>query len=165
MTDYYSIRSATLADVPIIVHHRQAMFTEMDVSGDHKTSTERFVEWLQAALPSQNYFGWLVETESGEVVAGGGVSLLPRPPSPEDLNSHWAFVYNVYTEPAHRRRGLARRIMETIHAWCRARGLKTVALNASGFGRPLYEALGYQPNPTLLMLTLKDHPNDAFSHV
>jgi hypothetical protein len=55
--------------------------------------------------------------------------------------------------------------METIHAWCRARGLKTVALSASEFGRPLYEAMGYQPSPTLLMLTLKDQPNDAFSPI
>jgi GNAT superfamily N-acetyltransferase len=65
-------------------------------------------------------------------------------------------VYNVYTEPAHRGRGLARRIMETIHSWCRAQGLKTVALNASEFGRPLYESMGYQPNPAFLKLTLED---------
>jgi GNAT superfamily N-acetyltransferase len=72
---------------------------------------------------------------------------LPRPPSPQDENNYWAFVYNVYTKPDHRGRGLARRIMETIHAWCRARGLKTVALNASEFG--LYMTIGHQ-QPTFL---------------
>ena len=42
-----------------------------------------------------------------------------------------AFVYNVYTEPAHRRRGLARLIMDAIHAWCREEGIGSMALNAS----------------------------------
>lgn len=79
----YTIRLATLADVSIISHHRQAMFMEMGVNGDHETATVRFTEWLEAALPNQAYFGWLIEIESGEVVAGGGVSLLPRPPSPK----------------------------------------------------------------------------------
>ncbi|MBI1878726.1 MAG: GNAT family N-acetyltransferase [Chloroflexi bacterium] len=71
------------------------------------------------------------------------------------MDEQWAFVYNVYTEPPHRRQGLARRLMETIHQWCRERGLKFVGLNASEFGRPLYEALGYQPSATLMMLKLE----------
>jgi GNAT superfamily N-acetyltransferase len=68
-----------------------------------------------------------------------------------------AFVYNVYTEPAHRRRGLARRIMATIHDWCRGAGLPLVALNASRDGQPLYEAMGYQvfPHPMMFFTTGK----------
>ena len=55
-----------------------------------------------------------------------------------------AFVYNVYTEPAHRRRGLARMIMDAIHAWCRDEGIGLVGLNASSQARPLYESMGYR---------------------
>jgi len=141
---HYTIRPATMADVPIIIHHRHAMFTEMGLAGDYEALDKDFRQWLQQALVNQGYYGWMVETAAGEIVGGGGLSLLPRPPSPQDLNHHLAFVYNVYTEPAHRRQGLARRIMETIHQWCRERGLKTVALHASEFGRPLYEAMGYE---------------------
>lgn len=152
----YTIRPATLADVPVIVHHRRAMFTEMGLSGDYERMDEQFAPWLQQALTEQHYFGWLVETETGEIVAGGGVALLPRPPSPQDLNQQWAFVYNIYTEVAHRRQGLARQLLETIHQWCRERGLKTVGLNASEFGRPLYESLGYRQSETLMLLNLEE---------
>lgn len=152
----YTIRPATLADIQIIVHHRHAMFAEMELNGDYVAMDVRFALWLHHALTEQHYFGWLVETETGEVVAGGGVALLPRAPSPPDLNEEWAFVYNIYTEPAHRRQGLARRLMDVIHRWCRERGLKTVGLNASEFGRPLYEALGYQQSDTLMVLNLED---------
>lgn len=154
---HYTIRPATLADLPTIVHHRRAMFTDMGLSGDYEAMDAHFDLWLQQAMASQNYWGWLVETEAGEIAAGGGVGLLPRPPSPQDFNEQWAFVYNVYTEPPHRRQGLARQIMETIHHWCRQRGLKTVGLSASEFGKPLYQALGYRPSETLMFLSLEDY--------
>lgn len=152
----YLIREATLADIPAILRHRQAMFVEMGQRGDDEEVNERFAFWLRQAMIRQEYFGWLIETVTGEIVAGGGLDLLPRPPSPLDLNEQWAFVYNVYTEPPHRRRGLARQLMSTIHQWCRDRGLKTVGLNASELARPLYESLGYRRPDTLMILKLED---------
>ena len=62
-----------------------------------------------------------------------------------------AVVYNVYTEPAHRRRGLARLIMNTIHAWAAAHDITSIALNASRDGQPLYESMGYQLTPSPMM--------------
>ena len=52
---------------------------------------------------------------------------------------------NVYTEPAHRRRGLSRRLMSELIAWCRAHGITRITLHASTDGRPLYEGLGFTP--------------------
>jgi GNAT superfamily N-acetyltransferase len=52
---------------------------------------------------------------------------------------------NVYTQPAYRRQGLARRIMLEILAWARGAGLGRAALHASGDGRSLYTGLGFQP--------------------
>jgi GNAT superfamily N-acetyltransferase len=152
----YKIRAATLDDIPVIIHHRHAMFAEMGQRGDYKAMDERFAPWLRQAISERQYFGWLIETTAGEIVAGGGLGFLPRPPSPLDLNEQWAFVYNVYTEPPHRRHGLARQLMEVIHQWCRDRGLKTVGLNASEFGRPMYESLGYRVPDTLMILNFED---------
>jgi len=42
-----------------------------------------------------------------------------------------------------RRRGLARGLMDAIHAWCRANGVTSMALNASRDGMPLYRSMGY----------------------
>jgi GNAT superfamily N-acetyltransferase len=86
------------------------------------------------------------------VVAGGGICVLAWPPGPQTCGDRLAFVYNVYTEPAHRRQGLARRLMETVHAWCRDAGIGALALNSSIDGRSLYESLGYRvlPNPMMV---------------
>ncbi|HSB61454.1 MAG TPA: GNAT family N-acetyltransferase, partial [Vicinamibacteria bacterium] len=55
------------------------------------------------------------------------------------------WVLNMYTEPAFRRQGLARQVLEEILAWCREQGLRSVFLHASRAGRPLYESLGFEP--------------------
>jgi GNAT superfamily N-acetyltransferase len=151
VTDNYRVRPATLDDMAALVRHRLAMFTDMDVPLDAAALDRSFRVWLAEMMPAGTYRAWLVETDTGEVAAGGGVSVLPWPPGPSYMGDKIGVIYNVYTEPAHRRRGLARRLMETIHAWCRDAGVASTALNASRDGRPLYESMGYRlpPNPMM----------------
>jgi len=151
----YHIRRGTLADVDAIVHHRIAMFTDMGIPVDVPALDREFRQWVEATMPAGTYHAWLVEGEGGAIVAGGGLSVLPWPPGPHYMGTRIGVVYNVYTEPAHRRRGLARLIMETIHAWCRDARISSVALNASADGRPLYESMGYQlPSNPMMFLGL-----------
>jgi len=138
----YRIRPATLGDLDVLVRHRLGMFADMGVTVDDPIAPA-FRAWLSDMMPSGTYRAWLVETEGNEVAAGGGITILPWPPVPRYPTGRLAFVYNVYTEPSHRRRGHARLIMHAIHTWCREAGIMSVALNASQDGRPLYESLGY----------------------
>jgi GNAT superfamily N-acetyltransferase len=110
-----------------------------------------FRAWLRDKMRDGTYHAWVVEDASHHIVAGAGASVLPWPPGPQYMSDRIAVVYNVYTEPAHRRHGLARRLMEAIHSWCRETGIVSVALNASRDGRPLYEAMGYQLSPSPMM--------------
>jgi len=144
VSDTYHIREATLDDADTLVRHRIAMFADMGLDFEAASIGRLFRAWLAVHMPGGTYHAWLVETGDGLIAAGGGLSVLPWPPGPQYAGDRIAVVYNVYTEPAHRRRGLARQLMGTIHAWCRAAGVASIALNASRDGRPLYESLGYQ---------------------
>jgi GNAT superfamily N-acetyltransferase len=146
----YLVREATLDDADALVRHRVGMFTDMGEAFDPAALESSYREWLAAMMPAGTYRSWLVEHD-GVIVAGGGITVLPWPPSPRNLGHRIAFVYNVYTERAHRRRGLARLIMDRAHQWCAANGIHTVALHASSDGRPLYEDMGYIPWPTPMM--------------
>jgi GNAT superfamily N-acetyltransferase len=150
-TTRYVVRPATLADLDTLVRHRIGMFTDMGSAFDDARLAASFREWLIALMPSGGYRAWLIETDAGEIAAGGGITVVPWPPGPRYPGDRLAFVYNVYTEASHRRRGLARRVMETIHAWCRANGVVSLALNASRDGQPLYEAMGYVESPAPMM--------------
>jgi GNAT superfamily N-acetyltransferase len=149
--DDYRVRTATTDDAPVLARHRVAMFVDMGVPLDAETLDLNFRAWVAETMAAGTYRAWLVETADGTVVAGGGITIVPWPPGPRYPGSRLAFVYNVYTDPTHRRRGLAQRVMAAIHAWCRDENILSLALNASRDGQPLYEALGYVVTPSPMM--------------
>ena len=151
MSANYRVRPATLADADILIRHRIALFTDMGLTFDVRELGEAFRAWLNAVMPAGTYRAWLADSADGGVAGGGGITIIPWPPGPRYAGDRLAFVYNVYTEPAHRRRGLARLIMETIDGWCRDEGIGSMALNASRDGKPLYEAMGYAESASPMM--------------
>jgi GNAT superfamily N-acetyltransferase len=151
MRPTYRLRAATLDDVDALVHHRFAMFTDMGITLNEAVLEPAFRAWLARLMPDGIYRAWLAETEAGVVVAGAGMTIIPWPPGPRDPGDRVGFVYNVYTEPAHRGRGLARRIMTEIHDWCRQDGITSLALNASQAGEPLYASMGYMVTTSPMM--------------
>ena len=160
----YSVRRATLDDTDMLVRHRLRMFEDMGVmsapGADPERLTTAYRQWLADLMPIDSYVAWVVEDRLDDgttaIVSGGGATLIPWPPGPRYPGTRLAFVYNVYTEPAHRRRGLARLIMDAIHAWCRDQGIGSMALNASRDGQPLYEAMGYHVTPSPMMFLSLD---------
>jgi GNAT superfamily N-acetyltransferase len=154
----YRVRPATLDDADVLVRHRVGMFTDMGLTIDVARLDAAFRAWLAALMPSGTYRAWLVETADGRIVGGGGISILPWPPGPSYAGNRLAFVYNVYVDAPHRRRGIARLVMDVIHAFCRDAGITSVALNASRDGLPLYQSMGYveSPNP-MMFLSLPAH--------
>ena len=155
MTSEILIRQATVADVVIIARHRAAMFLAMgsatsDVVDRLAAETEVY---LQAAMPRQDYLGWVacVAEAPERVVAGAGVQVRRVLPFPRRLpdgrtdiaHGGQAIVLNVYTEPSFRRRGLARQLMAEVLRWARSVRLESLVLHAAPDGRALYEELGF----------------------
>jgi GNAT superfamily N-acetyltransferase len=155
MTTYH-IRPATLDDADALVHHRLGMFSDMGLSVEGDAIDRAFRRWLAEMMPPGTYRGWVAQVNGGGIVAGGGITILPWPPGQLSMTGRMAFAYNVYTEPAHRSRGLGRLIMEAIHGWCRQNGIDAVGLNASTKGLPLYQSMGYHATASPMMfLALK----------
>ena len=160
----YSLRRATLADVDALVRHRIRMFEDMGRMSAPEVDVDRLITeyraWLNDMMPTDSYVSWVVEdTDPGaarRIISGGGATIIPWPPGPVYPGSRLAFVYNVYTEPEHRGRGLARQVMDAIHAFCREAQIHSVALNASTFGQSLYEAMGYRVTPSPMMFLALD---------
>ena len=140
-----TIRTATLADIPDLVRLRRLMFESMGYN-DRDTldaSDEAVRAYLRRAIPSGEFHGWLAVTPGGEAIGSGGAVIDRRPPGPSNLTGEAGYIMNICTVPAHRRRGIARRMMETIVAWLQERGITRITLHASDMGRPLYRQLGF----------------------
>lgn len=142
----YQIRSATLADVPLLCQQRRQMFEDMghtDTERLHDMSVQ-FADWLRYRMSHGSYFAWLIEAGDA-IVAGAGLWLIDWPPHVLDPIGPRAYILNIYTDQQHRRRGLARQLTEQCLTFCRERHINWVSLHASAGGKSLYESLGFQP--------------------
>ena len=101
--------------------------------------------FFEERLSDGRFRAWLALTPSGEIVGGGGVLVFEHLPSPRDPSPERPLIVNVYTDPAYRRRGIARALMEIMVSWCREKGFGSVTLYASPDGKPLYQDLGFSP--------------------
>jgi ribosomal protein S18 acetylase RimI-like enzyme len=143
------IRTATTDDAYTIARMRQAMWDEMspDNPAPREYRESLFVYWHEM-LHSGRAVGWIAE-------AGGaiGVAMLlihDHPPRPHGAIRR-GYVTNVYVAPEHRRRGVARRLMETVIAYGREHGLQRLELRTSDMGRDLYESVGFEPAEFLIL--------------
>jgi len=142
------IRPATLEDLPHILRCRRGMFRDMGCHDEAaldrmQAAAEAFV---RDAMPRGDWHAWLAEAVGHRILGGGAIQIVPWIPGVRDPSARRAWIHNMYTEPELRRRGVARRLMETVLAWCRSQGFNSVFLHASEQGRPLYQGLGFQPS-------------------
>lgn len=152
-TEGIALSRATVADARTIAGHRRAMFRDMGYQDEAALDSmaAKFLPWVEAKMVSGDYLAWLALTAGGVVVAGSGLWLMDWPAHMVGSSPRRGNILNVYTEPAFRRRGLARSLMEAALDWCRANEIDFVILHASAEGRALYESLGFQPGNEMRM--------------
>jgi GNAT superfamily N-acetyltransferase len=141
------IRAASTGDIPEILCQRRAMYEDMDYRDANALDAMESLSagYLANSMTDGSFRAWLASA-GGRVVGGGGVIISPWPAHAYDLQCRRATILNLYTYPDYRRRGVARRIMQTIIAWCKSQGFARVDLHASSDGRHLYESLGFEPS-------------------
>ena len=142
----FNIRDATPVDIPEILRQRRAMYEDMDYKDAAALSAMVSISasYLAKAMAEGSFRSWLASVET-RIVAGGAIIISPWPAHPYDLECRRATILNVYTDRDYRRRGIARRILQTTIAWCQREGFARVDLHASPEGRHLYESLGFEP--------------------
>lgn len=140
-------RLAAMDDLPEILRQRRGMYEDMNYNdaGALAAMVSISAHYLAKALTDGSFRAWLALSE-GEVAGGRAVIISPWPAQPYDLECRRATILNVYTYRQYRRRGVARRLMQTMIDSCRSEGLARVTLHASDDGRALYESLGFGPS-------------------
>ena len=141
------IRPVTIADLEEILVHRRRMFEDMGHREpavlDEIVHSSRPV--LREFLANGSYVGWFAVSAENRVAAGAGLLISPSlsgPLAPD--RAERVYLWNVFTYPEFRRRGLARVLTQKAIDYCRQQGHKILWLHASQFGRPLYESLGFE---------------------
>ena len=139
-----TIRPLRPEDLAVVCEHRRKMFAEMGTEpATLEIASASYAIWVAPQLADGSYFGFLVE-DAGVVVAGIGLKVMDFPPNPVHPESNKrGFISNMWVDPEHRGRGLARELMMHGEAELLRRGATYAVLQASAMGRPLYEQLGW----------------------
>jgi GNAT superfamily N-acetyltransferase len=147
-TEGMNIRAATVdaPDLEAIVHHRRAMFRDMGYADERalESMSDRFRPWLRQKMEAGEYLTWFVLAADSSIASGAGLWLMDWLPHMVGKGARRGNIVNVYTEPAHRRAGMARVLMKVALEWCAANGLEVVILHSSDDGRRLYQSLGFE---------------------
>ncbi len=142
----YLLRRHTPADVDLITRHRCLMVEEIDTYGPVEVAemARNYPGWVEAHIRDGTYLGWFYDTPEQVTIAGLGLWLIDWPPHPLNTSGVRGYLTNVYTDPAHRRQGLARLLVQEALNYCEEHHIHTITLHASKFGRSLYESLGFK---------------------
>lgn len=141
----YRLRPARLKDLGVLLAHRRGMWEGMAVlkPGAPDATEERCRRWIRQRLKNGRVVGFVIEAAPRTIVASGCLWIQDIHPRPGFPGPRYPYLMSMYTEPAHRGRGLATRIVRAALRWSRGRGYHRITLHASDAGRPLYQRLGF----------------------
>jgi GNAT superfamily N-acetyltransferase len=149
-----NIRLATDRDTPLLVEFRTAMFRDMGWSDEARLEelAPAYARYVTEARAAGDFVAWVAE-KSGAPVGGVGLLWERVPPTVRNLSGRQAYVLAAYVAPAHRREGIAHRLLETAVVFARDNGAEVVSLHYSPAGKGLYEKFGFVESPELRLFT------------
>lgn len=104
-----------------------------------REETRRYYE---RALPAGTHAAYLV-LDGDRFAGAGGVSFFEVMPTYHNPSGKKAYLMNIYTRPAYRRKGVAYKVLDLLVREAGSRGVTAVSLEATAMGRPLYEKYGF----------------------
>jgi len=142
------LRRATAQDVPALVSLRSLMFSSMgsDVGGQDAQWRDAAAGWFRLQLDRPEQFaGFVMEHPVDGVVCAALGSCDVRAPGPHDLSGTRGHVFNISTQPDHRRRGYARACLTALLTWFDTdTGVSVVHLSATPEGSGMYTSAGFR---------------------
>lgn len=138
-------KRATLEDLDILTETRTEVLRAANrLSGNTDMSEvkRQSYSYYQKALREGSHIAYLV-FDGSRFVGAGGVSFFRVMPTYHNPSGNKAYIMNMYTDPAYRRRGIAYKTLDLLVGDIKSRGISAISLEATDMGRPLYEKYGF----------------------
>lgn len=141
----YEIKRAAIEDIDALTKLRIKVLRAANQLPDDTDMSE--VErqshgYYQKALSDGSHIAYLAF--DGTRFAGtGAVSFFRVMPTYHNPSGDKAYIMNMYTDPAYRRRGVAMKLLDLLVQDCKRKGITAISLEATDMGRSLYEKYGF----------------------
>ena len=110
-------------------------------------------DYYRRHLKDGTFVSWLA-LDREKIVGTSGMSFVEKPPYFSCPNGRIGLLSSMYTDPAYRRRGIARELLGRVVEEARAYGCGSVQITASDMGVLLYSDFGFQKNGNFMQYKL-----------
>ena len=110
-------------------------------------------DYYRRHLKDGTFVSWLA-VDGEKIVGTSGMSFVEKPPYFSCPNGRIGLLSSMYTDPAYRRRGIARELLGRVVEEARAYGCGSVQITASDMGVLLYSDFGFQKNGNFMQYKL-----------
>ena len=110
-------------------------------------------DYYRRHLKDGTFVSWLA-VDGEKIVGTSGMSFVEKPPYFSCPNGRVGLLSSMYTDPAYRRRGIARELLGRVLEEARAYGCGSVQITASDMGVLLYSDFGFQKNGNFMQYKL-----------
>lgn len=161
----FTIRRATVADVPAVLPMVAAIVAQHEAWDPDRYATlpdvlDRYERWLPARAQDDRGVFLVAQTPappSDPPTLVGFLVATIDPNIPIYTLKEYAFIQDLWVEPAHRRRGIARALVQIAIDHLRAQGITQIRLETAAPNDParrLFESLGFRTSTIDMLLSL-----------
>ena len=138
-------KEARLSDIDLLTKTRIQVLraaNRLPHTADLSVVEQESRAYYRESLQNGSHVAFLIF--AGEKLAGtGGISFYRVMPTCCNPSGQKAYIMNMYTAPAFRRKGIAYRTLDLLVMKARERGVNFISLEATEMGRPLYKKYGF----------------------
>ncbi len=139
-------REANVEEEILIAEHFYKMWLDIGISEDaiEENWQQIILNFIENAR--QNLFYQAFVAEVNGIIVGSASCQLYAGLYPNVIKSNYrkfGYIWGVYIEPAHRRKGIGKQLTNTAVDYLKNIGCTRVILNASPAGKPVYTSLGF----------------------
>ena len=147
-------RKLTRDDLDTFIRMRIAQLREEGAKEDIDLRPA-LMDYYGRHLADGTFVSWLAL--DGDVIVGtSGMSFVEKPPYFGCPSGKIGLLSSMYTDPAYRRRGIARELLRRVTEEARAFGCGAVQITASDMGLLLYTDFGFRKNQNFMQLSFRE---------
>ena len=110
-------------------------------------------DYYHKHMADGTFVSWLA-MDGNRIIGTSGMSFVEKPPYFTCPSGKLGLLSSMYTNPAYRRMGIARELLDHVIGEARSYGCGSVHITASDAGVKLYTAYGFKHNENFMMYDL-----------
>lgn len=153
-----SYKKLTASELDVFIDMRITQLTEEYVSLGRIVPTDvelqpALKDYYNRHLADGTFVSWLA-MDGNKIIGTSGMSFVEKPPYFGCPTGRLGLLSSMYTDPAYRRMGIAKELLNRVVEEARFFGCGAVHITASDMGVKLYTAYGFKHNGNFMQYTL-----------